>query len=118
MMEFTESLLEHCAIAVNGTPESTFGENKISFKAPYKRVTMRQAIIDFTGFDIQGKSEDELRTAAKGMGIEVDETMGKGKLIDEIFGENVKEITFNRHSSLITRKKCHRCVKNTEKTLR
>ncbi len=87
MMEFTESLLEHCAIAVNGTPESTFGENKISFKAPYKRVTMRQAIIDFTGFDIQGKSEDELRTAAKGMGIEVDETMGKGKLIDEIFGE-------------------------------
>jgi len=87
MMEFTESLLEHCAIAVNGTPESTFGENKISFKAPYKRVTMRQAIIDFTGFDIQGKSEDELRTAAKGMGIAVDHTMGKGKLIDEIFGE-------------------------------
>ena len=87
MMEFTENLLEHCAIAVNGTPESTFGENKISFKAPYKRVTMRQAIIDFTGFDIQGKSEDELRNAAKRMGIEVDETMGKGKLIDEIFGE-------------------------------
>ena len=87
MMEFTERLLEHCAIAVNGTPESTFGEHNISFKAPYKRVTMRQAIIDFTGFDIQGKSEDELRTAAKGMGIEVDETMGKGKLIDEIFGE-------------------------------
>ncbi len=87
MMEFTERLLEHCAIAVNGTPESTFGEHNISFKAPYKRVTMRQAIIDFTGFDIQGKSEDELRAAAKGMGIEVDETMGKGKLIDEIFGE-------------------------------
>ncbi len=87
MMDFTERLLEHCAIAVNGTAEATFGEHQISFKAPYKRVTMRQSIIDFTGFDIDGKSEDELRAAAKGMGIEVDETMGKGKLIDEIFGE-------------------------------
>lgn len=87
MMEFTENLLEHCALAVNGTTEATFGEHKIDFKAPYKRVTMRQAIIDFTQFDIQGKSEDELRAAAKGMGIEVDDTMGKGKLIDEIFGE-------------------------------
>jgi len=87
MMDFTERLLEHCAIAVNGTAETTFGEHRISFKAPYKRVTMRQSIIDFTGFDIAGKSEDELRAAAKGMGIEVDDTMGKGKLIDEIFGE-------------------------------
>ncbi|MDM1073935.1 lysine--tRNA ligase [Empedobacter brevis] len=87
MMDFTEQLLEHCAIAVNGTSETTFGEHKIDFKAPYKRVTMRQAIIDFTGFDIEGKSEAELFEAAKGMGIEVNETMGKGKLIDEIFGE-------------------------------
>lgn len=87
MMDFTERLLEHCATAVNGTPECTFGEHHISFKAPYKRVTMRQSIIDFTGFDISGKSEDELRAAAKGMGIAVDDTMGKGKLIDEIFGE-------------------------------
>lgn len=87
MMDFTEQLLEHCAIAVNGTSEATFGEHKIDFKAPYKRVTMRQAIIDFTGFDIEGKSEAELFEAAKGMGIEVNETMGKGKLIDEIFGE-------------------------------
>ena len=87
MMEFTEQLLEHCAIAVNGTTEATFGEHKIDFKAPYKRVTMRQAIIDFTGFDIKDKTEDELRAAAKGMGIAVDETMGKGKLIDELFGE-------------------------------
>jgi lysyl-tRNA synthetase, class II len=87
MMEFTEKLLEHCAIAVNGTTESTFGENKINFKAPYKRVTMRQSIIDFTGFDIKDKSEDELRVAARGMNIQVDETMGVGKLIDEIFGE-------------------------------
>ncbi|HUH26577.1 MAG TPA: lysine--tRNA ligase, partial [Flavobacterium sp.] len=87
MMDFTEQLLEHCAIAVNGTTEAIFGEHSISFKAPYKRITMRQSIIDFTGFDIDGKSEEELREAAKSMGIAVDETMGKGKLIDEIFGE-------------------------------
>ncbi len=87
MMDFTEKLLEHCAIAVNGTTEAQFGENKINFKAPYKRVTMTQSIIDFTGFDIKGKSEEELATWCKANGIEVDETMGKGKLIDEIFGE-------------------------------
>ena len=87
MMEFTESLLEHCAIAVNGTTEATFGENKINFKAPYKRVTMTQSIIDFTGFDIKDKTEEELATWCKANGIEVDDTMGKGKLIDEIFGE-------------------------------
>lgn len=87
MMDFTERLLEHCALEVNGTTIATFGEHTVDFKAPYKRVTMRQAIIDFTGFDIAGKSEDELRSAAKSMGISVDETMGKGKLIDEIFGE-------------------------------
>jgi len=86
MMDFTEQLLEHCALAVNGTTIAQFGEHTIDFKAPYKRVTMRQAIIDFTGFDIKGKSEEELRTAAKSMGLEVDETMGTGKLIDEIFG--------------------------------
>lgn len=87
MMEFTESLLEHCAIAVNGTPEAVFGEHKVSFKAPYARITMTDAIKQHTGFDITGKSEQEIFEAAKGMGIAVDETMGKGKLIDEIFGE-------------------------------
>jgi lysyl-tRNA synthetase class 2 len=87
MMTFTEQLLEHCAIAVNGSSETIFGEHTINFKAPYKRVTMRQSIIDFTGFDIAGKTEQELFEAAKGMGIAVDHTMGKGKLIDEIFGE-------------------------------
>jgi len=86
MMDFTERLLEHCAMSVNGKTEATFGEHHIDFRAPYKRVTMRQSIIDFTGFDIDGKSEEELFAAAKGMGIAVDETMGKGKLIDEIFG--------------------------------
>ena len=86
MMDFTEQLLEHCALAVNGSTIAQFGEHTIDFKAPYKRVSMRQSIIDFTGFDIAGKSEDELRAAAKSMGLEVDETMGTGKLIDEIFG--------------------------------
>ena len=87
MMDFCEQLLEHCAIAVNGTSEATFGEHQINFKAPYARVTMADSIKHFTGFDITGKTEDEIREAAKGMNIPVDETMGKGKLIDEIFGE-------------------------------
>ena len=86
MMEFTENLLEHCAMQVNGTTDVVFGENKVSFKAPYARVTMTDAIKNFTGFDISGKSEAQLFEAAKGLGIDVDETMGKGKLIDEIFG--------------------------------
>ena len=87
MMDFAEQLLEHCAIAVNGTSEATFGEHKIDFKAPYARVTMADSIKYFTGFDITGKTEDEIREAAKSMHIEVNATMGKGKLIDEIFGE-------------------------------
>lgn len=86
MMIFTENLLEHCAVSVNGTSEATFGEHTVNFKAPYARVTMTDSIKHFTGFDISGKSEAELFEAAKGMGIEVDATMGKGKLIDEIFG--------------------------------
>ena len=86
MMKFTENLLEHCAIGVNGTSEATFGEHKINFKAPYARVTMTDSIQHFTGFDISGKTEAELFEAARGMGIDVDKTMGKGKLIDEIFG--------------------------------
>ncbi len=87
MMDFCERLLEHCAMAVNGTTKATFGNHNIDFKAPYARVTMADSIKQFTGFDITGKTEDEIRQAAKNMGIEVDATMGKGKLIDEIFGE-------------------------------
>jgi lysyl-tRNA synthetase class 2 len=87
MMDFTEQLLEHCAMAVNNTTDVVFGEHQVSFKAPFKRVTMRQSIIDFTGFDIQNKSEDELKTWCRSNGIQVDDTMGRGKLIDEIFGE-------------------------------
>ena len=91
MMEFTEKLLEHCALEVNGTTQTTFGEHNIDFKAPFERVTMTDAIKRHTGFDITGKSEKELREAALNMGIEVDETMGKGKLIDEIFGEKCEK---------------------------
>lgn len=87
MMDFTEKLLEFCATEVNGTTKAQFGEYEIDFKAPYPRVSMTEAIQKFTGFDITGKSEDELREYAKSIGVEVDETMGKGKLIDEIFGE-------------------------------
>ncbi|MEM6515904.1 MAG: lysine--tRNA ligase [Bacteroidota bacterium] len=87
MMDFCEQLLEHCALAVNGTTVATYGEHQVDFKAPYKRVTMADSIKEFTGFDITGKSEAEIRQAAKDMNIEVDDTMGKGKLIDEIFGE-------------------------------
>jgi lysyl-tRNA synthetase class 2 len=86
MMTFTENLLEYCALAVNGTTQVTFGEHQVDFKAPYARVTMTEAIKHFTGFDISGKSEAQLFDAAKSMGIDVDSTMGKGKLIDEIFG--------------------------------
>ena len=87
MMDLTEKLLEFCATEVNGSSKSIFGEHEINFKAPYARVTMAESIEHHTGFDILGKSENEIREAAKGMGIDVDETMGKGKIIDEIFGE-------------------------------
>jgi len=87
MMDFTEKLLEFCAIQVNGTTTATFGEHNVDFKAPYPRVSMTEAILKFTGFDITGKTEQELYDFAKSIGIEVNETMGKGKLIDEIFGE-------------------------------
>ena len=87
MMDLTEKLLEFCATEVNGSSKTTFGEYEINFKAPYARVTMAASIEHYTGFNILGKSEGEIREVAKGMGIGVDETMGKGKLIDEIFGE-------------------------------
>ena len=87
MMDFTEKLLEFSAIQVNGSTDSTFGEHTINWKAPYPRVSMTESIQHFTGFDITGKSEQELFDFAKSIGVEVNETMGKGKLIDEIFGE-------------------------------
>ena len=87
MMDFTEKMIERTAIDVCGTTEIVVGENKISLKAPFKRVTMREAIIEFTGFDIDGKNENELRDACVLNGITTDPSMGKGKLIDELFGE-------------------------------
>ncbi|MBD5306178.1 MAG: lysine--tRNA ligase [Bacteroides sp.] len=86
MMDFTERMLEKIALDVNGTTKVMVGDNEIDFKAPYPRITMTQAILDKTGFDITGKSEEELRAFCKENGIEVDESFGKGKLIDEIFG--------------------------------
>ncbi len=86
MMKFTEKMLEKIAMDVNGTTEVKMGDNVIDFMAPYPRITMRQAILDKTGYDIQGKSEKELEDFCRKSGIEVDKTMGKGKLIDEIFG--------------------------------
>ena len=87
MMNFTEEMLETIATEVHGTTELSFGENDISFKAPYARVPILEAIKVHTGHDLNGKSEDEMREIARGLGIQVDEYMGKGKLIDEIFGE-------------------------------
>ena len=87
MMDFTEKLLEFSAIEVNGSTDSTFGEHTINWKAPYPRISMTESIQHFTGFDITGKSEQELFDFARSIGVEVNETMGKGKLIDEIFGE-------------------------------
>lgn len=87
MMEFTEKLVETICLEVNGTTEVKIGDNIINFKAPYRRVTMTDAIKEHTGIDITGMTEEQLREAARSLGIEVDETMGKGKLIDEIFGE-------------------------------
>ena len=87
MMDFTEKMIERTAIDVCGTTEIVVGENKISLKAPFKRITMREAIIEFTGFDIDGKNENELRDACTSNGITTNPSMGKGKLIDELFGE-------------------------------
>ena len=87
MMNFTEQLLEFCALQVNGSTKATFGEHEIDFKAPYPRISMADAIKQFTGVDILGKTEEELRVDAQKLGLTLDESMGKGKIIDEIFGE-------------------------------
>ena len=87
MMKFTETMLEKICMDVNGTTKIQVGDNEIDFKAPYRRITMTDAILEKTGFDITGKSEEELRAFCRQAGIETDPSMGKGKLIDEIFGE-------------------------------
>ena len=87
MMRFTEQLLERICIAVNGTSESVVDGQTISFKAPYRRLPILEAIQEKTGYDLTGKSEEEIREICKALKLEIDDTMGKGKLIDEIFGE-------------------------------
>ncbi len=87
MMDTTEKLLEKVAIKLHGTTEVQFGENVINYKAPYRRIGILDAIKEHTGYDLYQKSETEIREAAKALGLEVDETMGIGKMIDEIFGE-------------------------------
>jgi lysyl-tRNA synthetase class 2 len=87
MMSFTEKLLETICIAVNGKPEREIDGNIVSFKAPYRRLPILEAIQEKTGFDCNGKTEEEIRTFCLSKGMDVDETMGKGKLIDELFGE-------------------------------
>ena len=87
MMSFTEQLIEKICIAVNGTTEVKIGDNIVNFKAPYRRLPILDAIKEKTGYDLSEMSEDEMREVAKKCGVEVDDTMGKGKLIDEIFGE-------------------------------
>ncbi|WP_304612472.1 amino acid--tRNA ligase-related protein, partial [Paramuribaculum intestinale] len=87
MMDFTEKMLEKICLDVNGTTEVKVGDNVISFKAPFKRVTMIDSIKEFTGIDITGMNEEQLRQVCAQLDIEVDPSMGKGKLIDEIFGE-------------------------------
>ena len=87
MMSFTEQMLERICLAVNGCTETEIDGKTISFKAPYRRLPILEAIKEFTGYDLDGKSEDEIREVCKKLNMEIDDTMGKGKLIDEIFGE-------------------------------
>ncbi|MFV0592945.1 MAG: lysine--tRNA ligase [Draconibacterium sp.] len=87
MMSFTEEICERVALALHGTTKVQLGEHVIDYKAPYPRVTMAEAIKEHTGYDISGKSEEDLRNICDKLGIETDPSMGKGKLIDEIFGE-------------------------------
>ena len=87
MMAFTEKLLERICIAVNGSTESVVDGKTISFKAPYRRLPILEAIKEKTGYDLNGKSEEEICEICKALNLEIDDTMGKGKLIDEIFGE-------------------------------
>lgn len=91
MMRFVENLLEDVALAVNGTTDAQIGPNTVSFKAPYARVPILDAIKIHTGLDLAGKSEHDVREAAKSIGLDVDDSMGKGKLIDEIFGEKCEK---------------------------
>ena len=101
MMSFTEKLLERICIAVNGCTETEIDGKTISFKAPYRRLPILEAIKEKTGYDLEGKSEDEIRQVCKELNMEIDDTMGKGKLIDEIFGEFCEGTSYSPLSSPI-----------------
>lgn len=100
MMDFTEQLLEKIAVATNGTTKVKVGDNEVDFKAPYRRLSILDAIKEKTGYDLEVMSEDEMRQVAKKCGVEVEASMGKGKLIDEIFGETC-EGTFIKPTFII-----------------
>lgn len=112
MMKFTEEICERVALALHGTTKVQFGDHIIDYKRPYPRVTMTDAIMEHTGYDISGKSEAELREICDKLGIETDPSMGKGKLIDEIFGEKCEHhyiqptfiIDYPREMSPLTKK--------------
>ena len=122
MMEFTENMIEKICLDVNGTTELQVGDKTISFKTPFKRVTMIDAIKDHTGIDINGMNEEQLRDVCKQLHIEADDTMGKGKLIDEIFGEkcegNYIQPTFITDYPLEMSPLCKRHRNNPELTER
>ncbi len=122
MMDFTEQMIEKVALDVNGTTDLQVGEHTINFKPPFARVPILQAIKDFTGHDLNGKTEDEIRAVAKTLDIEVDESMGKGKLIDEIFGEKCEgkyiQPTFITDYPVEMSPLCKRHRKNPELTER
>lgn len=106
MMNFTEEMIETAALAINGTTTAVIGENKVDFKRPFRRVRMADAIKEHTGYDIEKMSEDELFEACVKMDIPVDKTMGKGKLIDEIFGEKCEAHLYNLLLFMIIRRRC------------
>jgi lysyl-tRNA synthetase, class II len=112
MMDFTEEMIERVAKDVCGTTTIKVGENEINLARPFKRISMRDAILKYTGFDILGKSEEELRAACKSMGIEVNETMGKVNLSMRYLVKSAKGILSSRPSSRIIRLRCLRCVKS------
>ena len=90
LMNLTEEMIAKACETVNGTTKIQVGKNEIDFKAPWKRISMLDSIKEYTTYDLYGKSEDEIRTAAKAMGVDIDASMGSGKIIDEIFSEKVE----------------------------
>ena len=93
MMKFTENMIEKICLDVNGTTEVQVGDNMINFKAPFKRVTMLDSIKEFTGYDLTGMNEEQIREVCKKLNMEIDDTMGKGKLIDESSANSAKATT-------------------------